>query len=53
MQTVAALALSKEAVKDALLTEFPSSQGSGLRAQKLKQFFSDVMPPGSPFKVWL
>ncbi len=51
LQRVAARAASPQAVQEALTTAFPPSQGSAKRAEKLKQFFSDVMPAGSGFKV--
>ena len=51
LQRVAASAASPQAVQEALITAFPPSQGSAKRAEKLKQFFSDVMPAGSGFKV--
>ncbi|DBB07124.1 TPA: hypothetical protein ACH3X1_011698 [Trebouxia sp. C0004] len=50
LQRVAASAASPQAVQEALNTAFPPSQGSAKRAEKLKQFFSDVMPAGSGFK---
>lgn len=51
LQRVAASAASLQVVQEALTTAFPPSQGSAKRAEKLKQFFSDVMPAGSGFKV--
>ena len=51
LQRVAASAASPQAVQEALTTAFPPSQGSAKRAEKLKQFFNDVMPAGSGFKV--
>lgn len=51
MQKLALNASSQQAVLDALHLKFPSSQGSAVRAQKLKQFFTDVMPPGSMYKA--
>ncbi len=51
LQRVAASAASLQAVQEALTTAFPPSQGSAKRAEKLKQFFSNVMPAGSGFKV--
>ncbi|KAL0045181.1 hypothetical protein WJX82_011267 [Trebouxia sp. C0006] len=50
LQRIAASAASPQAVQEALTTAFPPSQGSAKRAEKLKQFFSDVMPAGSGFK---
>ncbi len=50
-QRVASSAATPQAVQEALTTAFPPSQGSAKRAEKLKQFFSDVMPAGSGFKV--
>lgn len=51
LQRVASSAASPQAVQEALTAAFPPSQGSAKRAEKLKQFFSDVMPAGSGFKV--
>lgn len=48
---VAASASNQQTVSNALLEHFPSSQGSSTRARRLKQFFSEVMPPDSAFKV--
>ncbi|KAL0028293.1 hypothetical protein WJX79_007931 [Trebouxia sp. C0005] len=50
LQRVASSAASPQAVQEALTAAFPPSQGSAKRAEKLKQFFSDVMPAGSGFK---
>ncbi len=51
LQRVAANAPNTQAVQEALGIAFPPSQGSAKRAEKFKQFFSDVMPAGSEFKV--
>lgn len=51
MQRVAATAPNIGAVQEALALAFPPSQGSPSRAEKFKQFFADVMPPGSKLKV--
>lgn len=51
LQRLAAAAPSVEAVHEAVALAFPPSQGSAKRAEKFKQFFIDVMPPGTKLKV--
>lgn len=51
LRKVAANAASLLVVQEALATAFPPSQGSAKRAEKFRQFFSDVMPVSADFKV--
>ena len=51
LQRLAATAPSVGAIQDAVALAFPPSQGSAKRAEKFKQFFSDVMPAGTKLKV--
>lgn len=51
LQRLAATAPNIGAVQEAVALAFPPSQGSAKRAEKFKQFCSDVMPPGTKFKV--
>lgn len=53
LQRLAATAPSVGAVQEAVALAFPPSQGSAKRAEKFKQFFSDVMPAGTKLKVLL
>ena len=51
LHELVAKAPNLQAVQDALGIAFPPSQGSAKRAEKFRQFFSDVMPAGAEFKV--
>ena len=51
LQRLAATAPNIGAVQEAVALAFPPSQGSAKRAEKFKQFCSDVMSPGTKFKV--
>ena len=51
LQRLAATAPHIGAVQEAVGLAFPPSQGSAKRAEKFKQFCSDVLPPGTKLKV--
>lgn len=51
LHRLAATAPNIGAVQEAVALAFPPSQGSAKRAEKFKQFFSDVMPAGTKLKV--
>ena len=51
LQRLAAIAPNIGAVQEAVALAFPPSQGSAKRAEKFKQFCSDVMAPGTKLKV--